>query len=365
MKILHIIDHWGLGGAQRTVVNLANTDREHHHEVACLFAHGRHPWPLVEGTPLHVLVRSYGRICLLPWLLRRLVKRVNPDVIQIHLNGSRFLTAPALWRLSPRPTRVWHEHSGIEILHLYGRLPGKLLVAMQKRLLGGVDALVANSRDTAEFCRLHLAAPREKTHILGCPLDEAAILEQAGKGLAEPPPGPTGDGPIIGFVGRLNFQKGWQDVLTLADATRRTHPEYQLWIVGDGPDKALLRADIEARDLRQRVLFWGERGDVFAIMNRLSVLVVPSRFEPFGMVAAEAMVLGKPVVGYAVNGLAELLEGHRLGFAVTPNRPDLLAAAVADVLRSPPAKVPSGCDFGYLLDRWQTFYGRFREGSRT
>jgi glycosyltransferase involved in cell wall biosynthesis len=95
-----------------------------------------------------------------------------------------------------------------------------------------------------------------------------------------------------------------------------------------------------------------------------SVVVIPSRQEPFGLVALEAMAMGKPVVATHVGGLPEVLEGAD-AVLVKPDDPTALAKAVMDILE----KIESHPDFGArnralaarfsigrMVDRYQTVY---------
>jgi glycosyltransferase involved in cell wall biosynthesis len=68
------------------------------------------------------------------------------------------------------------------------------------------------------------------------------------------------------------------------------------------------------------------------LMRHLDVLVLPSRIEPFGTVLSEAMAVGTPVVASRVDGLPEVVEDGVTGRLVPPGEPDLLAAAVLEVI---------------------------------
>jgi glycosyltransferase involved in cell wall biosynthesis len=84
--------------------------------------------------------------------------------------------------------------------------------------------------------------------------------------------------------------------------------------------------------LRDRVEFLGHRQDMPTLMADSNVVVVPSRGEPFGRVAVEAMSLGKPVIGTEDGGLAEIIEPGRTGLLVPPDAPADLAQALQRLL---------------------------------
>jgi glycosyltransferase involved in cell wall biosynthesis len=139
------------------------------------------------------------------------------------------------------------------------------------------------------------------------------------------------DGPVIGFVGRLEPRKGPIDLVRAAPAIRAGAPGARIVLVGDDPYGsapgyvARVRA---AQDVEH--VPWVADGA--AVMRHLDVLVAPSRQEPFGTVLAEAMAAGTPVVATRVGGLSEVVADGETGRLVDPGRPEALAAAVLEVL---------------------------------
>jgi glycosyltransferase involved in cell wall biosynthesis len=181
------------------------------------------------------------------------------------------------------------------------------------------DAVLADSGAVAE----HL--PGLAAHVVYCPVE----LDVA----PAPPPWPADEreGPVVGFVGRIEPRKGPLDLVRAAPAIRAGLPGARIVLVGDDPyDSApdYARRVRESPDVEH--IPWVPDGA--AVMRHLDVLVAPSRQEPFGTVLAEAMAAGTPVVATRVGGLAEVVADGVTGRLVTPGRPDELAAAVLEVL---------------------------------
>jgi D-inositol-3-phosphate glycosyltransferase len=82
------------------------------------------------------------------------------------------------------------------------------------------------------------------------------------------------------------------------------------------------------------VEFLGFRSDATTLMADMDIVAVPSIFEPFGIVAVEAMVQARPVVASAVGGLTETVEDGVTGTLVPPNNPQRLAEALRVLVRS-------------------------------
>jgi glycosyltransferase involved in cell wall biosynthesis len=129
--------------------------------------------------------------------------------------------------------------------------------------------------------------------------------------------------PVIALIGAISRRKG-QDLGARAFAAlRRRRPDAVLAVIGEGALPA--GAPLEG------VRMLGFRDDVDALLPHASAVIVPSREEPFGLAAIEAMACGVPVVGFAVGGLREVLAGGA-GLAVPPKDTEAMAAALANLL---------------------------------
>ena len=137
------------------------------------------------------------------------------------------------------------------------------------------------------------------------------------------------DGPLVTYAGRLVYEKGVQHLLDAVPALTERHPGLRVVIAGDGP----YRAELEAR-ATAGVTFAGflTGHHLTALMGASDCYVVPSIYEPFGMVALEAAAAGTPVAVADTGGLAEIVEDGVTGVKFTPGDPEGLAGAVGAVL---------------------------------
>ena len=142
------------------------------------------------------------------------------------------------------------------------------------------------------------------------------------------------DGPLIGFAGRLVYEKGVQHLIAALPRLRRQHPNLRLVIAGDGPYRSELEADIDRLGLCDAVTLPGFLGgtDLPALMAASDCFAVPSVYEPFGMVALEGAAAGAPLAVSATGGLAEIVEPGVTGMTFQPKDPDGLADAVGALL---------------------------------
>ena len=285
------------------------------------------------------LLRLLTRLDPMAWHIRLTTPGIGPMAYAAADNGWEWSSLPlgGLGRgegaraalSSPRARRLAHY---ADVVYLNGTVTGRLLPALRgPRLVLHVhdivervprhwhraDAVLADSEAVA--ARL----PGLDPEVVYCPVE----LDPPG---AEPP-WPDGDGPVVGFIGRIEPRKGPLDLVLAAPAIREGRPDARIVLVGDDPYASdpdyLGRVRAGAG-----VEHYGWVDDAPGVMRHLDVLVVPSREEPFGTVVAEAMAVGTPVVATNVGGIPEVLEDGVAGVLVPPDDPPALAAGVLHVL---------------------------------
>ena len=145
----------------------------------------------------------------------------------------------------------------------------------------------------------------------------------------------AGEGPLLLFAGRLEYEKGVQTVLRALPRLRRRHPGLKLVVAGVGTQEDVLRELVVELKISKAVTFTGylEPEALAALAAAADVAVVPSIYEPFGLVALEAAAVGTPVVVADTGGLREFVEHLETGLRFAADDVAGLAAAVTAVLR--------------------------------
>jgi glycosyltransferase involved in cell wall biosynthesis len=136
------------------------------------------------------------------------------------------------------------------------------------------------------------------------------------------------------LVGRLVAQKGVDVALRALVAVLGRCPQARLVVAGDGDQALYLRRTARFLGIASHVGFVGwQTGDALvALYRQANVVVVPSRYEPFGLVALEAMACGRPVIASQVGGLTEVVVDAGTGYLVPPGDDLRLAQRVAQLL---------------------------------
>jgi glycogen synthase len=141
---------------------------------------------------------------------------------------------------------------------------------------------------------------------------------------------------IVMFVGRFVREKGIQVLLNAASVILAQEPNTKFLIVGGGHREKLERF-VQWSGLGDKVLFTGFMANrsLHMLYRCADVAVFPSLYEPFGIVALEAMAAGAPVVTSDAGGLQEVVLHDQTGTTSFTNDPSSLAWAVLHVLRDP------------------------------
>ncbi|MCW8801928.1 MAG: glycosyltransferase family 4 protein [Candidatus Bathyarchaeota archaeon] len=199
------------------------------------------------------------------------------------------------------------------------------------------DRVIVCSHSMKEEICNHFNLPREKVDIIPnaidasnyeIPVDRGAVRQRYGIGWGE---------KLILCVGRLVPQKGVEYFIRAIPLIAKKYPEAKFIIVGEGWSRDLLEAEAQASGYANKIAFTGFASDkqVIELMTSADVLVVPSIYEPFGIVALEGMATGVPVVASQVGGLAEVIDHDKTGVFVYPRSPESLAWGIDKVLSDP------------------------------
>jgi glycosyltransferase involved in cell wall biosynthesis len=137
---------------------------------------------------------------------------------------------------------------------------------------------------------------------------------------------------VIGSVGRIEYQKGYDLLVDSAKEILDRHPETRFVIVGGGSKEEELRIQIRRLNLERHFILTGWRVDAPLILSTFDIFVMTSNFEGMPIVLLEAMAMGKPIVSTAVGGSPEIIEHGENGFLLHDRNPNKLASLIAELL---------------------------------
>lgn len=136
------------------------------------------------------------------------------------------------------------------------------------------------------------------------------------------------DTPLIVCAARLEREKDVRSLIAAMAEVNTAFPDVRCVVAGQGAQKEMLTAQIEAAGLQGVVQLLGFRTDAQALIQAGDIFVLPSLAEPFGLVILEAMALARPVIATNAGGPPEIVEDGVTGLLVPPSDPPALAAAI-------------------------------------
>jgi len=291
---------------------------------------------VLAGCPLHPVdiprtIRPLADLRAV-WQLYRLIGKLRPDIV--HTQTSK---AGVLGRLAARLAGVpiiihtahafpFHAYQSALVHHVY---------VLIERWAACLADLIMVDTESVRADGLRHRIVRDPATLVTVPMGIDL------KKFSSSPQGPDNIRKILGFrpqdlvvgtVARLVPDKGIECFLRMAASLLAARPDSRFLIVGDGPLRGELERMTETLGIRSAVVFTGLRTDVPDLMEAMDLFVLPTLREGFGVVFAEAMAMGRAVVGSRIGPVAEVVEDGVTGYLVPPDAPDEFAARALELL---------------------------------
>jgi colanic acid/amylovoran biosynthesis glycosyltransferase len=194
--------------------------------------------------------------------------------------------------------------------------------------------VVLNSKKTVTVCEFNKKyllstydIPEEKVDVLRCGIP----VERFSAG------GIQKINRLIISVGRLHYHKAQHVLVEACKLLDKKNETFECWIIGNGDLRDTIQHQISELGLDAKVLLLGEKSneEVQALMPKAQIFVLTSEVEVVGLVNAEAMASGLPVIATSVFGVPELVEHEITGLLCPPNNPEAVAAHLELLLKDP------------------------------
>ena len=309
-----------------------------HLEVVALSRGGELLAPYREmGVPA-TIVPSRGRgglRRLRSWAREVAQRRTRPHVVHTNLLWPDLAMRLVLGDLgAPRLSTTIH---GLHAVGEKGALAGVAYRVLDRLTRGRCDAFVAISNHVRETM-LRAGYPESRTRVIPNGVDALQIFPASPETRAEIRHllAIVGPGPMVVAAGNLIDIKNPFVSLEAFARVHERHPDATLVFVGEGPLRDSLETEASARRLPVR--FIGHLSRMLPrVLASADVVFHPSRTEGFGLIVAEAMAAGAPVVAGATGGIRELITEGATGRLVDPQDAAALANAALDLLADPEA----------------------------
>jgi glycogen(starch) synthase len=262
----------------------------------------------------------------------------QPDVLHLH----SFWLWPIAQALRDRLGKplVYTVHSLDRAEYELGQGPPECLTQWvgQETVIRHADRVIALTRSERELLKQYCPEVEERVRVVGNGIEEIEIAPQA--------QGRNWDAPIVLFSGRFVERKGIRElieaiglVLSMAPAVRFVLAGGHRHCTGAQMESWLLPAQLYPHRAQITFTGWLTPEEMAAWYRAADILVVPSWYEPFGMVILEGMLHGLAVAASAVGGPTEILDHGRTGVLFAPRDAQALAEAVLRLAKDPDDRV--------------------------
>jgi glycosyltransferase involved in cell wall biosynthesis len=320
LHIVHIIPTLSIGGAERFVLSLcasSTDDQTIRHSIITLWDEA----PLASAIPKGVTYQSFHMDRVPKWrrigALSTMLQDMQADVVHTHLFSADVWGRLAARHISVPVVTTEHNINTAEPWHW----------RQIKRCMRSLSrAYTAPSEAVAEYMQRAYAVSGDAIHIIPHGIDTLRY---------EQLPIATYESPLrILMLGRLVPQKGHE--VFLRALARLPKEILQVTIVGSGPLLGSLHRLAQDLGIGASITWHDAVQDVVPYYAASDIVVVPSLWEGFGLVALEAMASGRVVIASHTDGLKELIQNGETGWLVSPGSVDALAEQIMALTQATP-----------------------------
>jgi glycosyltransferase involved in cell wall biosynthesis len=312
MLHVHVIDELRTGGAQTHLITMLRETTAYpniKHHVVCLFGDGELSEEIRGlGIQVHILdlrpLLRKRRFLAAAREVRTLLETLGPDLVEAHLTWSRFIALLAAWQARV-PLRIGFEQGDLYMNSWKFRIANFAAQWLAHRIVVCSEALGDWTHHTHGILRSKLLVLHNCVDLAKFNPDgpvAADIRPAAGATLF----------CAVGTLGR-GVNKRMDICIRALAGARAQGANVALIICGDGEQRSELETLASSLGVASQVRFLGTRSDVPAILRACDVFCHAAPWEPFGIVAIEAMAVGLPIVVPNAGGIKEILNAGEAG----------------------------------------------------
>jgi glycosyltransferase involved in cell wall biosynthesis len=366
MRIVHVITRLILGGAQEnTLLTVDELHHRYHDEVTLFTGPAEGPegdlFDRAAKRELHVEVMPELVRAIRPWVdwkaywrLRAAFRRLKPEVVHTHSSKAGILGRAAAW--DERVPVVVHTIHGMPFGPFETPIKNRLYIALERWAARRAHAIVSVcDAMTTQALAAGVGRPEQFLTVYSG-MDADAFLNPARPrqevrrelGLAD---------DDVGFatVARLFELKGHDDLIAVARDVLKANPKVKFVWIGDGILRNRLVADLERLGIRQSFILTGlvPPGEIPDLLSAVDAVIHPSLREGLARVLPQALLVGRPVISYDIDGAREVVLPET-GILLPPRDLAGLTRAILDLAASPAKRAAMG------QEGRRRFAGQFR-----
>jgi glycosyltransferase involved in cell wall biosynthesis len=346
LKICHIITRMIVGGAQENTLLTIIGHIKKGHDVTLITGPSPGPegkllersdYPEFEIIELPSLVRELNP--LKDWqavkALKKLFRERKFDVVHTHSSKAGVVGRAAAWKA--KVPFVCHTVHG-QAFHAYETpLKNFIYKASERWAAKRCHKIYAVAQAMIDQCVEANVAPREKYKVVYSGMEIERFLNSKPEPELREQLGIPADAIVLGTVARLFPLKGYEYIIPAAEKICKQHPKVHFLIIGNGPMKDEMDADIAKLGLTEHFHFSGlvPPDQVYRYIALMDMLLHLSLREGLPRSVVQSLASGKPAIGFELDGTPEVITNGETGFVVTPKSIPEVEAAVLKLLDDP------------------------------
>jgi len=344
MRVAHIITRMIVGGAQEnTLLNCQDLIRIHGDEVLLITgpAIGPEGDLLQQGSGGEVpltYVPSLRR-SIHPWrdaasygAIKKILRDFRPDVVHTHSAKGGFLGRLAAWSL--KVPAIVHTVHGAPFHPFQNVVPRTLFRWCEWYAARRCHTIISVADAMTDLMVNAGVAPRDKFTTIYSGMDVEPFLNaNAARERVRKELGYRPEDVVIGKIARLFHLKGHDDVISAAKEVVRQQPQVRFLFIGDGILREQLQQQIDAAGMHEHFQFTGlvPPARIPELRGAVDLLVHASLREGLARALPQALISGKPVVSYDVDGAREVCITGETGFLIPPRDVKAMSAALSQL----------------------------------
>jgi len=310
MRVAHIIDSLGFGGAQTVVKGILES--QNLNKDVFLYVLNKRKVEIKVNHPNSIQFESKSKFALLNLfkLKNNLIKN-KIGVLHCHLFKSQFFGFLLKKFFLPEIKLIFHEHGKI-FLSEQNKILDEIIYPFFLRLSKNeVNQYIAVSKIIKKKLVNKCSIKSNKIKVLYNFVDLTKFNKDKYikiKKLLKIKLRLNNSDFIIGFAGRLVRRKGWEEYILSAKEATEEIPNLKFLIAGDGVDRIVLINRINSLNLNDKLQYLGYTSDMPSLYSVLDLVIVPSHWEPMGLIELEAQAMGVPIIASNVPALNEIIK---------------------------------------------------------
>ena len=285
MKILHILNSNKFSGAENVAITIIN-NMKNDNEIIYVSPEGQIREHLQENNIDYEPVR---KVCIKE--IKRVIKKYKPDIIHAHDFTASIISAIASNKKIKVISHIHNNNPWMKKVNL------KTLIYLLSTIRYKKILIVSNSIINEYVFRKLI---KKKTEVIGNVIDINKIKKLSEEKNIQ-------NNYDVIFIGRLSMEKQPQKFIEIIKKLKEKNSEIKAVMVGDGSLKEECEKIIKDNNLEDNIELKGFKKNPYIYLKNSKILCMTSGYEGYGLVAVEALSLGKPVVATDVGGIPDIV----------------------------------------------------------